>query len=415
MSHTCMSHVKLVNESCPTYWWVISHIWIYHVTQGGIVFENTWGSTMGWLRLVGFLKIYVSFAKEPYKRDDILQKRAIMWYGTYEFVTSHEAEVFRLTSLDGRLPPHFTSSPHFTWGGSEAEASHVTCHMSHVTCVRLPPHMWHVTCHVTCEAEASCHLRRKHFKWSEPPRKWGGSLTWGSLDVTWGGSQVTWGGSQVTWSGSQVFRLTSLDVTWGGSQVSLMTPSRASASCDISSEVRRKTSASWGGSRLTWLPPWGGSRLTWLDMSHEAEAREGVMRLMTASLVRVRWGGGCHETSASCESCHTHEWVMSHIWMSLMSHVSGLITHVSCLSSLRLSVSLSLSLCLSVSLCLMSHVSCFISLVSRLSSLSLFFLSFFLIFLRLSWDFRLMWRQVKTLENPPWGGYDEWARSMFNL
>jgi len=32
-------------------------------------------NTMGWLRLVGSLKSYVSFAKEPYKRDDILQKR----------------------------------------------------------------------------------------------------------------------------------------------------------------------------------------------------------------------------------------------------------------------------------------------------------------------------------------------------
>jgi len=34
-------------------------------------------ATMGWLRLVGSLKLYVSFAKEPHKRDDILQKRPI--------------------------------------------------------------------------------------------------------------------------------------------------------------------------------------------------------------------------------------------------------------------------------------------------------------------------------------------------
>ena len=34
--------------------------------------------TMGWLRLVGSLKLQVSFAKEPYKRDDILQKRPII-------------------------------------------------------------------------------------------------------------------------------------------------------------------------------------------------------------------------------------------------------------------------------------------------------------------------------------------------
>jgi len=28
---------------------------------------------MGWLQLVGSLKSYVSFAKEPYKNDDILR------------------------------------------------------------------------------------------------------------------------------------------------------------------------------------------------------------------------------------------------------------------------------------------------------------------------------------------------------
>ena len=30
---------------------------------------------MGWLRLVGPLQTYVSFAKKPYKTEDILQKR----------------------------------------------------------------------------------------------------------------------------------------------------------------------------------------------------------------------------------------------------------------------------------------------------------------------------------------------------
>ena len=33
---------------------------------------------MGWLRFVGSLELYVSFANEPYKRDDILQKRPII-------------------------------------------------------------------------------------------------------------------------------------------------------------------------------------------------------------------------------------------------------------------------------------------------------------------------------------------------
>jgi len=34
---------------------------------------------MGWLRLSGSSKSYVSFAKEPCKRDDILQKKPIIW------------------------------------------------------------------------------------------------------------------------------------------------------------------------------------------------------------------------------------------------------------------------------------------------------------------------------------------------
>jgi len=33
---------------------------------------------MGWLRLAGSLKLQVSFAKEPYETDDILQKRPII-------------------------------------------------------------------------------------------------------------------------------------------------------------------------------------------------------------------------------------------------------------------------------------------------------------------------------------------------
>ena len=33
---------------------------------------------MGWLGLVGSLKLFVSFAKETYKRDDILQKKPMI-------------------------------------------------------------------------------------------------------------------------------------------------------------------------------------------------------------------------------------------------------------------------------------------------------------------------------------------------
>jgi len=45
--------------------------------QGGLSALNAF--VMGWLRLVGSLQLQVSFAKEPYKGDCILQKRPIIW------------------------------------------------------------------------------------------------------------------------------------------------------------------------------------------------------------------------------------------------------------------------------------------------------------------------------------------------
>jgi len=36
--------------------------------------------SMGWLRLVGSLKLYVSFAKKPYKRDDILPNAQVVFF-----------------------------------------------------------------------------------------------------------------------------------------------------------------------------------------------------------------------------------------------------------------------------------------------------------------------------------------------
>jgi len=40
--------------------------------------SNAIDCTMGWLRSVGSIKIWVSFAKEPYKRDYVLQKRPVI-------------------------------------------------------------------------------------------------------------------------------------------------------------------------------------------------------------------------------------------------------------------------------------------------------------------------------------------------
>jgi len=49
-----------------------------HVCVTSLMRISFSGLDMGWLRFVGSLNLQVSFAKEPYKRDDILQKKPII-------------------------------------------------------------------------------------------------------------------------------------------------------------------------------------------------------------------------------------------------------------------------------------------------------------------------------------------------
>ena len=107
VSHISMSHVTHINESCNTYEWAMPHVPMKesymnmsHVTR---IKDSAWPESchayewlklhscvliyiralvdvdMGWLRLVSPLKLEVSFVKEPYKRDDVLQKRPTIW------------------------------------------------------------------------------------------------------------------------------------------------------------------------------------------------------------------------------------------------------------------------------------------------------------------------------------------------
>jgi len=48
--------------------------------------------TMGWLRLVGSLKLQISFAKEPYKRAYTLQKRPIILRRLLIIATPYDVE-----------------------------------------------------------------------------------------------------------------------------------------------------------------------------------------------------------------------------------------------------------------------------------------------------------------------------------
>ena len=75
--------------SLHAYGWAMARIWMSTCTHrmSHIMHVNmshkhhlwcVWRSHLGWLRLVGSIKLQVFFAKEPYKRDYILQKRPII-------------------------------------------------------------------------------------------------------------------------------------------------------------------------------------------------------------------------------------------------------------------------------------------------------------------------------------------------
>jgi len=52
--------------------------WLIYRSDITPAFRNWMSMDMGWLRLLGSKKLQVSFAKETYKRDNILQKRPII-------------------------------------------------------------------------------------------------------------------------------------------------------------------------------------------------------------------------------------------------------------------------------------------------------------------------------------------------
>jgi len=71
---------------------IIMFGWYHHVWMILAIIQHAWDwenphhlnklfeyHDMGWLRWVGSLKTYLSFAKEPYKRDYLLQKRPVFW------------------------------------------------------------------------------------------------------------------------------------------------------------------------------------------------------------------------------------------------------------------------------------------------------------------------------------------------
>ena len=79
MSHVYLWCLMSHDVSC-----LILHLIVFEfddVHQSGRCYRQSLPGvylSMGWLHGVGSVKLYVSFAKEPYERDDILQKRPII-------------------------------------------------------------------------------------------------------------------------------------------------------------------------------------------------------------------------------------------------------------------------------------------------------------------------------------------------
>jgi len=94
--HTC---VYMYMSVC-----VCIQIYAYYVTRKHIQTHtctcththtqtNTILSHMGWLRLAGSFKLLVSFAKESYKRDDILQQRPTILRSLLIIATSYHVDL----------------------------------------------------------------------------------------------------------------------------------------------------------------------------------------------------------------------------------------------------------------------------------------------------------------------------------
>jgi len=95
-----MSHAMHMNESCDTYKWVMWYTWMSHVTYTNEprdtynwVMLHVWRSPvthMGWLRLVGFLKLKVFFAEYSLFYRAHLPKRPVILRSLLIVSTSYQ-------------------------------------------------------------------------------------------------------------------------------------------------------------------------------------------------------------------------------------------------------------------------------------------------------------------------------------
>jgi len=93
---------------------------------------------MGWLRLVGLIKLYVSFAKEIYKRDDSLQKRPMILSILLTVATPYNTLVYCVvvccSVLRGDTATHSNTLQHTATHTNDARYASVACYQ---ICINL--------------------------------------------------------------------------------------------------------------------------------------------------------------------------------------------------------------------------------------------------------------------------------------
>jgi len=113
--------------------------------------------SMGWLRFVGSLKTQVSFAKEPYKREYMLQKRRM-------FLRNTVCPLRRGSALDCAL-----------------DTVHVTVHVLRRLCTRHGPRTEEIT--RLCHSDRLCHSEGTRLCHSDLLRAWTVSSAQSTEDV----------------------------------------------------------------------------------------------------------------------------------------------------------------------------------------------------------------------------------------
>jgi len=71
VSHDLLMHASWLMCTCHR-----THLYVWHIGTKNASLPRR--PHMWWLWSVGSIKLWVSFAKEPYKRDNVLQKRPII-------------------------------------------------------------------------------------------------------------------------------------------------------------------------------------------------------------------------------------------------------------------------------------------------------------------------------------------------